>query len=78
MANRYEIYTPKHIFNKMLNLIDYSGNKIINKKIIDNSCGEGAFLVEILKRLIIEIKNNNFTIGEIKYILENNILWYRH
>lgn len=73
MSNRYEIYTPKHVVNKMLNLIGYSGNKIINKKIIDNSCGEGAFLVEILKRLIIEIKKNNFAIGEIKYILENNI-----
>lgn len=43
-------YTPVEIVKLMLRELEYveSNNKIIGKHIIDNSCGDGAFLVEIV------------------------------
>jgi adenine-specific DNA-methyltransferase len=34
----------------MLNKLQYSGNRVLQKHIIDNSCGKGAFLVEAVDR----------------------------
>ncbi|MDD4251436.1 MAG: N-6 DNA methylase [Candidatus ainarchaeum sp.] len=50
--NLGQIYTPAHIVNDILNLVDYSGEKILQKHIIDNSCGNGAFLQEIIEKYI--------------------------
>ncbi|MDR2359894.1 MAG: N-6 DNA methylase [Oscillospiraceae bacterium] len=44
------IYTPDYIVDNILNLCGYCGENIINKHIIDNSCGDGAFLVEVVRR----------------------------
>lgn len=53
MSNRNEIYTPITCVKLMLDEIGYnSSEKIFNKNIIDNSCGDGAFLTEIVKRYI--------------------------
>ena len=43
------IYTPKFIVDNILDLAGYNNN-ILEKNIIDNSCGDGAFLIEIVKR----------------------------
>ncbi|MGN1122486.1 MAG: Eco57I restriction-modification methylase domain-containing protein [Eubacteriales bacterium] len=44
------IYTPDFIVANILDLCDYSGSGILKKHIIDNSCGDGAFLTEIVCR----------------------------
>ena len=45
------VYTPKFIVSLILNQIGYNTpNNVIGKHIIDNSCGDGAFLIEIVKR----------------------------
>jgi len=44
------VYTPDYIVNNILDLCDYRGDKILGKHIIDNSCGDGAFLVEVVTR----------------------------
>lgn len=49
---RGKIYTPKHIVKHILNLSSYCDENILNKHVIDNSCGDGAFLVEIVDRYI--------------------------
>lgn len=46
------VYTPKYIVEMILDQAQYTKNKIIKKHVIDNSCGDGAFLVEIVKRYI--------------------------
>ena len=52
MLNRIKnfgaVYTPNYIVNMMLELIGYKDNNIIGKHILENSCGEGAFLTEIV------------------------------
>ena len=44
------IYTPMYIVTTILDLSNYSGSGILNKHVMDNSCGDGAFLVEIVRR----------------------------
>ncbi|MDR0917120.1 MAG: SAM-dependent methyltransferase [Oscillospiraceae bacterium] len=43
-------YTPAHIVNSMLDLSGYCGSAILEKHIMENSCGDGAFLAEIVRR----------------------------
>ena len=45
-----KVYTPKHIVCLMLDHVNYKDNKILKKHIIDNSCGDGAFLIEVVER----------------------------
>lgn len=45
-----KIYTPKNIVNQILDISNYNGTHILNKHVIDNSCGDGAFLVEVVER----------------------------
>ena len=44
------VYTPKKIVDLILDLADYRGEKIVGKHVVDNSCGDGAFLTEIVER----------------------------
>lgn len=44
------VYTPDYIVKNILDMVHYNEDIILNKHIIDNSCGDGAFLTEIVKR----------------------------
>lgn len=46
------IYTPEFIVQKILNDVNYNNQNILNKKILDPSCGDGRFLQEIVKTII--------------------------
>ncbi|KAA6321039.1 Type IIS restriction enzyme Eco57I [termite gut metagenome] len=54
-----QVYTPNFIVYKILDDIGYNTAEILGKKIIDPACGDGHFLMEIVKRIIqfSEIKN---------------------
>lgn len=53
-------YTPEFIVNNVLDLSSYHGQTILKKHAIDNSCGDGAFLVAIVNRYCNEfLKTNN-------------------
>lgn len=54
-----QIFTPQFLVSEILDTADYNGANIVGKHIIDNSCGAGAFLCEIVRRYI---KNCNKTI----------------
>lgn len=73
--NKGQFFTPEWVVNLMLDLSGFNSNnsKIIDMKIIDNSCGDGAFLIEIVKRIIFKSKNMNLSNEKISSILENNI-----
>lgn len=51
MGNNCQIPTPEKYVIQMLNLIKYKDN-IFEKRVLENSCGEGNILVEIVKRYI--------------------------
>ena len=44
------VYTPNYIVNLILDFGGYKSSEILKKHVIDNSCGDGAFLVEIVNR----------------------------
>ncbi|MGE6556632.1 Eco57I restriction-modification methylase domain-containing protein [Exiguobacterium artemiae] len=56
----------------MLDLAKYT-EKLYGKKIIDNSCGDGNILVEIVKRYLQDAFSQNLSLDEIKFGLENDI-----
>ena len=47
-----QIYTPQFIVNKILDDVGYNSPIILGKTIIDPACGDGRFLVEIVKRIM--------------------------
>lgn len=56
------IYTPDYIVNAILDLSGYRGNAILKKHVIDNSCGDGAFLCEIVRRYCKEALSNGISV----------------
>lgn len=69
-----QIFTPSYIVETMLDEIGYipswgdeEKSAIRKHHIIDNSCGDGAFLTEIMRRYIIEAIHHGFTDNEILY-----------
>lgn len=70
-----QIFTPPKIVSFMLDSIGYKKN-IFGKKIIDNSCGNGSFLVEILQRFLQDAKRKRVSRKEIKKNIEQCIVGY--
>jgi adenine-specific DNA-methyltransferase len=68
-----QVFTPDWIIKEILDLIDYQGEKILNKYILEPSSGDGAFLIEIVKRYIASCRSKNFQNVEIKEGLEKHI-----
>lgn len=66
-------YTPNYIVQNILDMSGYHDCKILKKHVIDNSCGDGAFLIEIVKRYYAEAKKANYSPKEIKKDLETYI-----
>lgn len=70
-----QIFTPTEIVNLMLDKVGYNKG-IFGKKIIDNSCGNGNFLVEILRRFFQEAKRKKVSKKDIKFNIEQCIVGY--
>lgn len=67
-----QIFTPAETVNYMLDLLDYCED-VFNKTIIDNSCGNGNFLIEIVRRFIADASKQNMSKRKIKDALEKCI-----
>lgn len=67
-----QYFTPQNVVKYMLDDLDYIDYQNINKKyIIDPSCGDGAFLKEIINRYISSAQNNSLDSFEILKDIEN-------
>lgn len=75
IKNQGKIYTPDFIVNNILDLADYRGDVVLGKNVIDNSCGDGAFLREIVDRYCSAFlsKNKRPNLKELKTHLEKYI-----
>lgn len=49
-----QVFTPTYLVELMLDYTEYRGCRIIGKHVIDNSCGDGAFLKVVVKRYCME------------------------
>lgn len=45
-----QVFTPEYIVRLMLDEAGYQGEQILGKHCMENSCGDGAFLCEIIRR----------------------------
>lgn len=69
------IYTPHYLVKLMLDYVGYVGSEeILCKHIIDNSCGDGAFLVEVVRRYC----NAHLSVGGRLEDLKQNLATYIH
>ena len=73
MINRCKVFTPRKYVLDLLDKANYNNN-LYGKKVLENSCGEGNVLVEIVRRYIISCKKQHISIGEIKNGLERDIV----
>lgn len=68
-----QVFTPQYIVEEMLNYIEYNGPDIIQRHIIDNSCGDGAFLKAIVTRYRTIATALNKPLNEVRTELETYI-----
>lgn len=47
-----QIFTPEHVVDTMFEELEYKGDKIRKKHVIDNSCGNGAILKMVVRTYI--------------------------
>ena len=47
-----QVYTPNFIVCKILDDVGYNSPDMLGKTIIDSACGDGRFLVEVVKRIV--------------------------
>lgn len=67
-----QIFTPFETVNYMLDLIDYREG-VFGKTVIDNSCGHGNFLIEIVRRFVEDALSQNVSKRKIKSALQKCI-----
>lgn len=67
----FGIYLTNNIetIDDILNIIDFEDKKVLSKKFIEPSCGNGVFIIRLLEKII--EKNNNAI--EISKFIESNI-----
>ena len=72
VKNQGRIYTPNFIVKNILDLSGYQ-NDILKKNIIDNSCGDGAFLQEVVNRYCESFLVQNKNLEELREQLQKYI-----
>ena len=70
-----QVPTPESIVTEMLDKIGYVSS-LQGKKVLENSCGEGRFIVEIAKRYIVDGFRRGLSVEIIRKGLEQDIHGY--
>jgi len=68
-----QVFTPNWIVKEILDSSGFTNDNLINKKIIDPACGDGAFLKIIVERIIDFLLKKNIPKEKIKEYLENYV-----
>lgn len=72
IKQKCQIPTPPEIVAQMLDHVGYTQN-LYGKRVLENSCGTGNFLIEIVKRYIQDCITQNYTVDQIKFGLSRDI-----
>lgn len=65
-----QVFTPDYLVRNLLDCASYAGKGILQKHAIDNSCGDGAFLCEMVGRYIEEFRRRSKDDNSLKKELE--------
>ena len=68
-----QVFTPTWIVNKILDLVGYNNDNILDKYILEPSSGDGIFLMEIVGRYIDICLNKQIETNQIIERLEKYI-----
>lgn len=67
------VYTPNYLVKVILDFGGYDKPNILKKHVIDNSCGDGAFLTEIVRRYCAFFLTQKQDLSKLKHELETYI-----
>ena len=70
--NLCQVFTPTENVKELLEWCDYREN-LYGKKVMENSCGDGHILQEVVRRYIEDCLKNKFSTDKIKDGLNNDI-----
>ena len=73
IKHRGKVYTPDYLVRIILDRGGYTGSDILEKHVIDNSCGDGQFMIHIIDRYCKEYLRNNDNKTQLKKELETYI-----
>lgn len=68
-----QVFTPDYLVNLILDEAGYCGVGVLRKHCIDNSCGDGAFLCEIVRRYIDAYRNQHGSLAGVEAELREYI-----
>lgn len=72
MKEKCQVFTPLKNVKELLDAAEYT-NDLYGKKVIENACGDGNILKEIVRRYIEDSLRSNRSIDEIKRGLERDV-----
>ncbi len=65
-----QVYTPEWVIEKIFKNIDFQAIDLLNKQLLDTSCGDGRFLVVVVKKILATVPAEH-----LKTCLENIYGW---
>ena len=65
-----QVFTPTDIVTMILDSVRYTGKSVLTKTIMEPAFGKGAFLIEVVSRIIHEGRAEGKSANEIKEIIE--------
>lgn len=75
LKSKCQIFTPSDVVSKMLDLVDYK-HQLVGKRVLENCCGDGQFLSQIVERYIKDAIREGYSLENIARGLENDIVAY--
>ena len=72
MANNCKIFTPDSYVTELLDIAGYN-RELLGRSVLENSCGDGNILKEIVRRYIADSLVRGYTLGAIRAGLEADI-----
>ena len=68
-----QVFTPSNIVSKILDSVNYINENVLFFKIMEPSFGDGAFLMQIIERIIENGRKNGFSDEQIVNCIQNNV-----
>lgn len=68
-----QVFTPQWVVDLMLDQAGYSGPAVLTTRALEPSCGEGVFLLEMVKRLVNQCRAQELADADIVTLLEQNL-----
>lgn len=75
LKKKCQIFTPSEVATQMLDLVGYR-NELVGKPVLENCCGDGQFLSQIIERYIKDAKHKKLSEEQIISGLEQDIVAY--